>query len=935
MPARPFLPLVLATLATRLLAQPAPQDVFPYPFAIDDFANGLCLVTVKTDFGDLLSLHILVATGSRNEVEDGRSGFAHFFEHMMFRGSKNYSPAQRTALLKGIGADGNAYTTNDYTNYHLTFGKQNLATVLQLEADRFMHLQYQPPAFRTEAMAVFGEYNKNSSSPINKLFEVLQDTAFDVHTYKHTTMGFLRDIVKMPQMYDYSLQFFDRWYRPEYTTILVVGDVARDAVRELVQTHFGAWQRGTHRVEIPREPVQTAPRQAHVPWPTPTQPWVTVAFKGPAFTTENRDQATLDVIATLAFGPDSPLYRKLLVQEQKATALFADFSESTDPFVLTVLARLQDGKDAAEVRDAILATCDALKTTPVDANQLARVKQHMRYRFVASLDSTEAVANALAGAIARTRTPATVNTLYAQQAEVTPADVARVASTYFVENGRTIVTLAEGEHALLGAAGANKKAPCDAVLVPSQSPLVTFRLVFRAGAADDPPGKKGLANLCAHMLAQGGTRTKTYEELTDALFPMAATIEAQVDKQMTTLSATVHRDNLEAFWTLLREAITQPGFRAEDLQRLKVLTKSFLDVELRGNNDEELGKEVLYAEIYQDHPFGHHNAGALDDVEAITLDDLRAFWRDKLRADRLIVGLAGGLPDGFARRVRQELADALEGDPGTPAVIALPPAPAPLPRSAMTIVHKTTRATSIHLGFPIEVTRRHQDFVALWLVRSYLGEHRSEVALLYQRLREVRGLNYGDYAYIEYFPRGMFQFKPDPNLARTQQIFQLWIRPVPAENAPFACRAALFYVKKLIDEGMSEQAFEMSRKFLHQFVATYVATQDARLGYAIDGSFYDRGDFVQQVRDGLAQLTRDDVNRVIRTHLRTDRVQFVIVTEDPKAFTKAALGEVSPITYQSPPSQDVLDEDKLIERFPLGVQDTDVRVVPVAEVFQR
>ncbi len=935
MSARPLSSLLLSILATAPMTHPASaQDVLTYPYFVDDFDNGLRLVTVKTDTGDLVSLHILVATGSRNEVEEGRSGFAHFFEHMMFRGSKNYKPVQRTAMLKEVGADGNAYTSNDYTNYHLTFGKQALETVLKLEADRFMHLQYERPAFRTEAMAVFGEYNKNSSSPINKLFEVLQDTAFDRHTYKHTTMGFLRDIVKMPQMYDYSLQFFDRWYRPEYTTIMLVGDVERDAVRKLVQTHFGAWPRGSHKIDVPAEPPQAAPRHAHVPWPSPTDPWVAVAWKGPAFSAENREQATLDVVSSLAFGPDSPLYRQLLVQEQKVTVLAAAFSDSTDPFLATVFARLRDPADAEYVRDAILSTCAALKSTPVDAAQLARVKQHLRYQFASALDSADGVANALAGYVARTRTPATVNAVFARCAEVTADDIMRVAKTYFVDNARTIATLAHGEKALL-TAQTSAKAPCDAVLIGTQSPLVTFRLVFRTGAAEDPPGKKGLANLTANMLAQGGTKTKTYEQVIETLFPMAASIDAQVDKQMTTLSATVHRDNLEPFWNLLREAITQPGFRAEDLQRLRVLTKSFVDVELRGNNDEELGKEVLYAEIYRDHPFGHLNAGALDDLDTITLDDVRAFWRDKLRADRLIVGLAGGYPEGFDLRVRQDLANGLGGDPGVPVDAPLPEAPTALARSAMTIVQKTTRATSIHLGFPIEVTRRHPDFVALWLVRSYLGEHRSEVALLYQRLREIRGLNYGDYAYIEYFPRGMFQFKPDPNLARTQQIFQLWIRPVPAENAPFACRAALFYLQKLIDEGISEDTFQTSRKFLSQFVATYVSTQDARLGYAIDGSFYHRSDFVQQVRDGLDKLTRDDVNRAIKQHLRTDRVQFAIVTEDAAAFTKAVLGDASPIAYQSPPAQDVLDEDKVIERFPLGVQAADVRVVPVAEVFKR
>ncbi|MEZ5963520.1 MAG: pitrilysin family protein [Planctomycetota bacterium] len=911
------------------------QDVFPFPFHIDDLDNGLRVVTVQTDFGDLVSLHIVVATGSRNEVEDGRSGFAHFFEHMMFRGSKNYSADRRNQVMQQLGVDGNAYTTNDYTNYHETFGRDQLDRVLEVEADRFLHLKYERPAFRTEAMAVFGEYNKNSSSPINKLYEVLQDTAFDRHTYKHTTMGFLRDIVKMPQMYDYSLEFFDRWYRPEYTTIMVVGDVQPQQVGAMVRRHFGAWQRGSHKAAIPAEPPQAAPRHAHVPWSSPTQPWVAIAFKGPAFSAANRDQAALDLVAELAFGPDSPLYRQLVVNERKATALLADFGDSTDPFLDVIFVRVQDPADATYVRDAVLRTCEALKTTPFDAAQLDRVKRHLRYRFAASLDSADAVARAVVSYLARTRTPATVNDLYARYAEVDSTDIMRVARTYFDTKGRTIGTVAHGDAPLFAPAPDDTATPCDAVLLPTKSPLVTFRLVFLCGAADDPSGKQGLAQMTAQMLAQGGTESMTFEEVTEALFPMAASFDAQVDKQMTTLSATVHQDNLEPFWTILREALTRPGFREDDLARLKLLTKSYLEVELRGNNDEELGKEVLYGEIYRGHPFAHHNAGNLADVEALTLDDVRAFYRDHLRADRLVVGLAGGYPDDFADRVRRELSARLGGDPGKPAEPAAPPVPKELARSAMTIVQKKTLATGIHLGFPIEVTRRHPDFVALWLVRSFLGEHRNSAGQLYQRLREVRGLNYGDYAYIEYFPRGMFQFKPDPNLARTQQIFQLWIRPVPPQNAAFACRAALYYLHRLVEQGLTEAEFETTRQFLRQFVATFVATQDARLGYALDSSFYGSGDFVEQIRSGLASLTVADVNRAIKQHLHTDRVQFVVVTEDADAFVTAVLGERSPITYQAQPAAEVLEEDKTIERFPLGVRREDVRVVPVAEVFAK
>ena len=187
-----------------------------------------------------------------------------------------------------------------------------------MEADRFQHLKYAEPEFKTESLAVLGEYNKNSASPFSKLNELMHDTAFDKHTYKHTTMGFLKDIQDMPNQYEYSLKFFDRYYRPEYTTIIVVGDVKAKAVRAMVDKYWGEWKRGSYKPEIPVEPEQNGPRTAHVDWPSPTLPIVSVGFKVPAYNDATKPTAALDALAYLAFSNTSDLYQKLVVQEQKA-----------------------------------------------------------------------------------------------------------------------------------------------------------------------------------------------------------------------------------------------------------------------------------------------------------------------------------------------------------------------------------------------------------------------------------------------------------------------------------------------------------------------------------------------------------------------------------------------------------------------------------------
>ncbi|HSB17785.1 MAG TPA: pitrilysin family protein [Bryobacteraceae bacterium] len=423
----------------------SPKKAFPFDYDQHDFPNGLRLITVPTDYPNVVALYIVVQTGSRNEVEPGKSGFAHLFEHVMFRGTKEYPPERYEAVLKAAGAASNAYTTDDHTAYHTTFSKEDFESILKMEADRFRNLSYSEGVFKTESLAVLGEYNKNSAAPTSKLEEVLRDTAFDRHTYKHTTMGFLKDIQDMPNMYQYSLQFFDRYYRPEYTTIIVAGDVKKDSVPSLVEQYWGGWKRGSYTAAVPKEPPQDAPRSNHVAWNTPTLPWLTVAFRGAAYSDTEKDQATLDLIAFLGFSESSELYQKLVIQEQKVDVIEPDNSDHVDPYLFSVWSRVKNGGDVNYVRDQILATLESFKARPVPKDRLEAVKSHLRYSFALAMDNSESIAATLARYVALRRTPETINKLYEMYARITPEDVQDIASKYFSENSRTVVTLAGGK----------------------------------------------------------------------------------------------------------------------------------------------------------------------------------------------------------------------------------------------------------------------------------------------------------------------------------------------------------------------------------------------------------------------------------------------------------------------------------------------------------
>lgn len=469
------------------------------------------------------------------------------------------------------------------------------------------------------------------------------------------------------------------------------------------------------------------------------------------------------------------------------------------------------------------------------------------------------------------------------------------------------------------------------VMMPNKSPLVTFRILFMTGSAHDPAGKEGIAALTAAMLAKGGTRSLSYEQIVEAMYPMATSFNWQIDKEMTVFAGTTHVDNLSHYYQLINQMLLNPGFREEDFTRLKQDAVNYLKVSLRGSNDEELGKEALYNTLYANHVYGHHNIGSISALEKLTINDVINFYRTHYTQANLVLGLAGGYGEDFPNKVLADFSRLPKGK-ASRSKIAVPTVAAGM---KIGIIKRDTRSTAISLGFPINVTRADKDWPALAVVASYFGQHRSSNSHLYQRLREARGLNYGDYSYIEYFPRGMYQFQPDPNLGRQQQIFQIWIRPVEPQNGHFTLRAALYEYDKLVRDGMSKETFEATRDFLLKNVNVLTQTQNAQLGYALDSRYYGLPDFNQHMRQQLSRLTLNDVNSAIRRHLKSDRMRIVMVTKDAEALRDAiAANSPSPITYNSPKPKEITDEDKLIEAYKINVRAEDIEVIPVERVFE-
>lgn len=479
------------------------------------------------------------------------------------------------------------------------------------------------------------------------------------------------------------------------------------------------------------------------------------------------------------------------------------------------------------------------------------------------------------------------------------------------------------------------------VFVPSpNNPLVALRIFFHVGSADDPAGKEGLAALTSDVVGQGGTRQRTYAEVLDALYPLAARIQVVGDVESIVFEGTVHRDNLAAFADLLADQVLQPRFAEDDFTRHRQNALDHVTKTLRGNDDEELGKHAFRDMIYPGHPYGHPTPGTAAGLGAITIDDVKKFYATHFTRDRMIVGVGGGYPAGFAETFAARFA-------------ALPATGAPLPKlprasfhkepgkerrkgAEVLIVEKEARADAISLGYPIDVTRADPDFYALTVARSYLGEHRTFNGVLMNRLRADRGLNYGDYAYVENFIQEGWTTFPHPNVPRRQQHFEIWLRPVPPQNALFALRGAVFYTRRLIRDGIPQDGFDSTRRFLLAYADLWTQDVSRRLGYAIDAAVYGK-DLVKELKARLPKMKKADVDRAIRKHLQMDSFAVAIVS-DKAAEVKELLasGKPTPITYDTagtPPA--VLEEDKLIEKEPLPITADAIRIVPAAQMFER
>jgi zinc protease len=473
--------------------------------------------------------------------------------------------------------------------------------------------------------------------------------------------------------------------------------------------------------------------------------------------------------------------------------------------------------------------------------------------------------------------------------------------------------------------------PVTLVKVPTPRPVVTVRFAFRTGSIDDPAGKEGLTSLTTHLAIEGGTKSYSAAQLLEALYPLAAELEGSTDKELTVVIARVHKDKLDAFLKIVSEALLEPRFDPKEFDRLKTIALNDIRTRLRSENDELLSRVALDALLYAGHPLGHWTTGTVAGLNAITLDDVKAHFKRVFTQDRLVLGI-GGAVDAKLEKQLKALVGKLPAKGADP--VALPPAPGPHGRTL--VIRKETGSTAGSFGFSYDLRRGDADFFAVALGTSFFGEHRQTHGVLFQELREKRGLNYGDYAYPEHFEQAGWSSLDRVNIPRTLQDYSIWIRPVEPQNGLFAARGALFFLDKLLHEPIDEERLKTAAGFLVGYTHSWEDTDSRRVGWAIDNQLYGTGGFLDQYRAALPKLTAAEVQAALGRHVAVDAFNFVFVTKDADGLAaRLKSREISAMTYNSPKSQAVLAQDALIGKLPLPTPSSLIQVVDAAEVMER
>jgi zinc protease len=489
-------------------------------------------------------------------------------------------------------------------------------------------------------------------------------------------------------------------------------------------------------------------------------------------------------------------------------------------------------------------------------------------------------------------------------------------------------------------------------LKQGNSNKVVIKVRFDNGSIADPADKKGLTYATASMMAQGGAGGMSYSDIQDKMMPWAASYFAAVGKQVTTFTFQVPVDFIDDFYTLVKGVLLAPDFNEKDFSRIMKGQQNYVDQVVRASSDENYSKFALEDQLFRGGNMQHLLQGTSDSVKGINLDDIKTHYQKVFTNSNVSVGIAGNYSDALLSRLKSDLAK-------LPSTEFKPVQPSKAKNAAgievEIIAKQGAFGSAIFTGAPLAITRADDEFAALMIANSWMGEHRKSYSRLYQKIRQTRSMNYGDYSYIEWYSQGGNNQLPPSDVPRASNYWSIWIRPVQIASqlksqypeladisighAHFALRMAIHEFDLMIKNGMSKEDFETTKSFLRSYTKLYAQSPAQQLGWLMDSRFYGRSDYLAELDTLLENTTLEQVNTAISKHWQTDNMFITIVTHVSEAQPLADSlinNTPSPMSYsnlvKSGLPADVLAEDDVVAVYPLNIKK--VNIIQSADTFK-
>lgn len=878
------------------------------PTRVDWLPNGMRVLTRELHHAPLASVMVWYGVGSRNETP-GLTGISHFLEHMMFKGTTRFPSGVLEEAVKLRGGAWNAFTSYDYTAYYEVLPARHLEYGLEIEADRMVNMRFDPDLTVLERGIIVSEREGRENNPFTWLVEAFMHEVFGTFPYRHSIIGYKEDIRATTAAA--LTAHYQRYYRPNNATLVVVGDFETDRLLRAAENHFGPIPGGAPVEPLSAvEPEQTAERRVEVRRPGPN-PQVLVGYRIPA--ADHPDQSALEVLGALMSGPSgfmrggsgmgrsSRFYRNL-VSKGIATSANGSPWALQYPGLFMLSAMPAQGVAPDRLEGDLLEQVEALKTVRVESEELDRAKKQIRASFTYGLESVTNQAHLL-GATAMTQGVEAFDRALEMLEAVTAADVQRVAERYLTPTGRTVGWFIPGEAAkerIAVPAGkpaeetagstpdyqtpgsvadpvtapgrparivetervVRRELPGGAVLLtyPVETiPSLFIRVQMEAGPVLDPLGKAGLAAF-ACQLALRGTAGYTAEELALKTDAMGISIRADVGRETSVFSLKCLPEDLEAGLDLLGEVIRRPTFPEDELGRLR--DRILVGIRQQNNDTRAVAAKRLSEALYPEHhPYRYPPGGSEESVSGLRREDFVEFHRQNFGPAGALISAVGNVAPERLEAAFRWMFDGWTGGAGRPQVPAAGPGEAS--ESHIAIPGKTQ--TDIALGWPM-VDRGHPDFLALEVLATLFGGNGLPASSrLFRDVREKYGLSYYQYAHF------------GASMGPAPWSTHIGVSPTRLD---FALEVLKSELRRLTEEPPPMSELISLIQFLEDFPAVQHESPERLAARLAEAERFGLGlDYPDRYADQVRRLTPESLRAVAARHLDLSRI--AVITAGP------------------------------------------------------